>query len=206
MIRTTKKPSERRLEIMQTAQELFRIQGYEGTSVNTIIEKMGVAKGTFYHYFKSKNDLLSAIVDDLLNRLVIFAETVSKDTSLNSLEKIEKILSSQNNNNTRAGEMKESLHIPENRELHEKTNVQLVLRFSPIISEIVEQGIYEGIFKVKNTLETIQFLLIASQFLFDEGLFKWNTEEWKVRRKVMQEVIEKSLGAKRGAFKFLNNR
>lgn len=87
--------------------------------------------------------------------------------------------------------------------MHEKINVQSVIRFSPIITEIVEQGAQKGIFKVKNTLETIQFLLVASQFLFDEGLFTWSPSQNKIRRKVMQNIIEKSLESKKGAFKFL---
>lgn len=205
MIRISKKPTERKLEILHTAEKFFRTEGYEKTSVNAIIEKIGIAKGTFYHYFKSKNELLIAIVDNLLDRLVLFAQNIEKNTSLNALEKIEKIFSTQNSNNNETAEIKESLHIPENRELHEKTNVQFVIRFAPIVSKIVEQGKKEGVFKVKNTLETVQFLLVASQFLFDEDLFEWTAGEWKVRRKVMQEIIEKSLGAKKGSFKFLNN-
>lgn len=206
MVRVSKKPEERRLEIILTAQELFATQGYEKTSVNAIIEKMDIAKGTFYYYFKSKKDLLNALVDDLLDRLVLFGESVVKDTSLNALEKIEKIFSSQNSNNKSAEDMKESLHHPNNRELHEQTNVQFVLRFSPLIAEIVEQGKKEGVLSVKNTLETVQFLLVASQFFFDDGLFPCNQKEWKTRRKAMQEVIETSLGAPQGSFQFLNNR
>ena len=102
--------------------------------------------------------------------------------------------------------MKEGLHLPENRELHEKINVQLILRLSPVVTTIVEQGVAKGQFKVKNTLETVQFLLTASQFLFDEGLFTWGDEEWTARRKVMQEIIETSLGANKGSFGFINNR
>ncbi|MGB6371054.1 MAG: TetR/AcrR family transcriptional regulator, partial [Atribacterota bacterium] len=60
MVRIIKKYDERRTEFLDTAQELFFTKGYEQTAVETIIKKMGLSKGTFYYYFKSKEDLLDA--------------------------------------------------------------------------------------------------------------------------------------------------
>ncbi|MCK4578956.1 MAG: TetR/AcrR family transcriptional regulator, partial [Candidatus Marinimicrobia bacterium] len=54
MARVLKEYDERKTEFLDAARELFYSLGYEQTSVNTIIEKVGVSKGTFYHYFKSK--------------------------------------------------------------------------------------------------------------------------------------------------------
>lgn len=198
--------TDRKRAIQQVAEKLFLTKGYESTSVNTIVEKANVAKGTFYHHFKSKEDILSAIVDELLDTMVAFANSVAEDDSLTAIEKLETIFSTENSNNKKAVAMKEGLHHAKNREFHEKVNVQLVLRFSPIITKIVEQGVEEKEFKVANILETVQFLLTASQFLFDEGLFKWSSEEWRARRSVMQTFFESSLGAKKGSFSFIRTR
>lgn len=198
--------TDRKTDIQQTAERLFLVQGYEKTSVNLIVEEAGVAKGTFYHHFKTKEDVLSAIVNSLLDELVSSAESVANDRSLSPIKKMEKIFSNQNSNNKKAEAVKEGLHLPENRELHEKINVQLILRLAPVVTTIVEQGVAKGQFNVTNTLETVQFLLTASQFLFDEGLFEWSDEEWSTRRKVMQGIIETSLGAKKGAFEFIVSR
>jgi AcrR family transcriptional regulator len=194
--------TDRKKSILQTAEKLFLTQGYEKTSVNQIVEKAGVAKGTFYHHFKTKEDILSVIADDFLSSLVHSAEDVANDNKLSAGEKMKKIFS--NKNDEKANVMKEGLHHPQNRKLHEEINVQLILRFSPILVTVIEQGVKEGQFKVKNILETVQFLLTASQFLFDEDLFDWNTEEWSVRRQVMQNVMEMALGAKKGSFKFIS--
>lgn len=43
--------------------ELFYVQGYQATSVAEILEKAGVNSGSLYHYFKSKDDLLVAVLD-----------------------------------------------------------------------------------------------------------------------------------------------
>ncbi|MFT3803818.1 MAG: TetR/AcrR family transcriptional regulator [Burkholderiaceae bacterium] len=56
------KPAEVRLdELMSAAEELFLANGVEATTINEIVERAEVAKGTFYHYFSSKNDMLVAL-------------------------------------------------------------------------------------------------------------------------------------------------
>lgn len=47
--------------IVTAAWDLFYKQGYENTTVDEIIEQSGTSKGTFYHYFKGKDALLSSL-------------------------------------------------------------------------------------------------------------------------------------------------
>ncbi|MCD1261585.1 FAD-dependent oxidoreductase [Paenibacillus athensensis] len=49
--------------VLETALSLFADQGYEAVSVDDIIAATGTSKGTFYHYFKSKDALVSAVYD-----------------------------------------------------------------------------------------------------------------------------------------------
>ena len=63
MVRIVKEHEERKNELLDAAQALFYQNGYETTSVAKIIDSVGIAKGTFYHYFKSKTDLLDQIVE-----------------------------------------------------------------------------------------------------------------------------------------------
>lgn len=56
------KPAEVRLdELMDAAQKLFIEKGFEATTISDIVRDANVAKGTFYHYFPSKNEMLSAL-------------------------------------------------------------------------------------------------------------------------------------------------
>ena len=56
------KPAEVRLdELMAAAETLFLDKGVEATTISEIVEAAQVAKGTFYHYFSSKNDMLEAL-------------------------------------------------------------------------------------------------------------------------------------------------
>lgn len=58
------KPAEVRLEeLMAAAEKLFLANGVEGTTISSIVEEAKVAKGTFYHYFTAKTDMLAALAE-----------------------------------------------------------------------------------------------------------------------------------------------
>jgi AcrR family transcriptional regulator len=65
MPRVTKPVEERRQEIIDTAQKLFKENGYDKTQVADISSTMNVAQGLVYHYFKSKTDILYAVIDEI---------------------------------------------------------------------------------------------------------------------------------------------
>lgn len=69
-MRQLKKPEIRRGEIVDTALRLFADRGYEKTTVEAIIGELGVAKGCFYHYFRSKEDLFGACAEIVSERLL----------------------------------------------------------------------------------------------------------------------------------------
>jgi hypothetical protein len=133
------------------------------------------------------------------------AEQVANDLSMDALTKMEMLLSNSHIGDEDSREVAEHMHLPENRELHEVSNIQTILQLSPIFAKIIEQGNEEGVFDVKYPLATFQFLLTGSQFLLDGGLFHFNEAEIQERRIVLQEIVEKALGAEKGTFNFLNN-
>lgn len=204
MARIVKAPEERRAEIVETADRLFRKLGYAKCSVDVIIREIGVAKGTFYYYFKSKSDILEAVVSKTLSQIVETADSVAEDPSLTAMQKMKALLGNSHIGDESSIEVAEMLHLPQNRELHELTNIQTVLRLSPILARIVEQGIEEGVFDVDKPLETIQFLFTGAQFLTDGDMFGFSEAELRARRLVIQTIIEKALGAKSGSFQFMN--
>ena len=138
---------------------------------------MGVAKGTFYYYFKSKDEILTAIADAKLDEIIEQAEQVADAADLNALQKMEMLLADSRVGEVDTDEITDMLHLPENRELHELVNVKTVWRLSPILARIIEQGNKEGQFDVAHPLATIQILLTGGHFLLDGGLFYFSDEE-----------------------------
>jgi AcrR family transcriptional regulator len=72
--RVVKEADERRAELLDTAMSLFAARGYDNVPVQAITEEVGVAKGTFYHYFSSKDELLDAIIERQSDLLVAEAQ------------------------------------------------------------------------------------------------------------------------------------
>lgn len=60
----------RRKQIMDAGKKLFAQKGYYEANVEDIRQSIGIGKGTFYLYFKNKEDLFIAIMDDFLNEWV----------------------------------------------------------------------------------------------------------------------------------------
>lgn len=203
MKRIVKDPKIRRMEILEAAGELFKNQGYVNTTVEAIIQQVGVAKGTFYYYFKSKEDILDALVHEIVDQLCEEYKKVADDPKMSVMDKMRQMLRGENQLSEKESELMEDLHRPENRELHERINVEIIIKISPVFAQVIEQGKKESVFNVENSLETVQFLLAGSQFLLESGLFKWNQEEQMKRIQSMQAIIERSLGANPGSFSFI---
>ncbi|KLU58978.1 HTH-type transcriptional repressor KstR2 [Peptococcaceae bacterium CEB3] len=202
-MRISKDPEERRTEILEAAEELFKSQGYINTTVDSIIKKVGVAKGTFYYYFKSKEDILDALVQVAADQLYEEYRKIAEDPAIGVMDKVRCMLRGQDRLPEKESELMQNLHRPENRELHERINIEIILKISPIFAKIIEQGKQESLFQVENALETVQFLLAGSQFLLESGLFEWSQEERLKRMSAMQTLIERSLGAAPGSFSFM---
>jgi len=59
-----------REKILDTAQSLFQRHGYSGVGINTLCHEAGVVKGSFYHFFPSKQALLDAVIERNRSRLM----------------------------------------------------------------------------------------------------------------------------------------
>lgn len=59
-----------RAAILRAASHLMQVKGYNATSIDDVLRASGVGKGNFYHYFKSKEDLGYAILDQIVTTFV----------------------------------------------------------------------------------------------------------------------------------------
>jgi len=86
--RTVLEKGARREQILDAAIQVFAKKGFQSTSVSDVIEAAGIARGTFYLYFKSKTEVFRAILDKYLHDLKENAERETRrDYSLPNLRK-----------------------------------------------------------------------------------------------------------------------
>jgi len=205
-MRTIKDPAERKTEILDCAENLFTTKGYMQTTINDVLNELSIAKGTFYHYFKSKEQLMEAVVMRFVAQGAASAKAVADDPKLTAVEKMRKIIVGTAPDNKHKDLAIEQMHQAGSAEMHQKSLVETVRQCSPILAEIVQQGIKEGSFTTEHPYETVEFLLAGSEFWLDEGIFHWSEKELMIRAKVFSKILETLLQAQPGTFDFIYTR
>lgn len=81
-------------EIIGKATEVFRLKGYHNTSMSDLAEAVGLQKGSFYHYFESKEAIMKAVLTELKNYLNERVNPVVFDESLSPRERLSRLLKS----------------------------------------------------------------------------------------------------------------
>lgn len=99
------KGEQTRTEIVQAARNLFYRKGYHHTSFTDIVEEAGVVRGNVYHYFKTKDDLLGAVIDQQLAGYKAMLETWAqeKTTPQKRLKRFTRMLVAESDSLSRFG-------------------------------------------------------------------------------------------------------
>ena len=190
-----KKGEKRKTELLRIAYEMFLSKGYENTSVDTIIEAAGIAKGTYYYYFESKEQMLEEVCMMMIEEQAGKAKQVLA-ADIPIPQKIVGIIASFRLEMSEQT-IGETLNRPENVLMHDKIGHMLIETTVPLVSEVVRQGIDEGIFSCDNIPERVRMILIVSNTLFDDYQVTGKDVD------VFIDLIEKLLGAHPGTMGFV---
>ena len=162
-----KKGERRKLELLKIAYRLFLSKGFENTSVDEIIEAAGIAKGTYYYHFESKEQMLEEVIDMMLDAEEEKARTVLT-SDMPVPQKLISVIASFRPDESEAS-IQDTLHRPENIVMHEKINRKMHDRIIPILTELTEQGISEGLFDCDRIPQRMRVIMILGSAIFDEG-------------------------------------
>lgn len=190
-----KKGEKRKEELLHIAYKMFLTKGYEATSVDNIIDEAGIAKGTFYYYFQSKEQLLEAVCMMMIEAEAEGARQIL-EADIPIPQKVVGIIASFRPTQDEQS-IGDTLNMPENVLMHDKINHRIIETMVPIVSRVVEEGIREGIFCCDNVYERVRIILIVSNTLFDDFTFTANDAD------VFIDLIEKLLGAAPGTMGFI---
>ncbi|QGU95560.1 TetR family transcriptional regulator [Clostridium bovifaecis] len=192
-MRITKEYDERRNEILDTAEKLFHIKGYENCTVNDILKEIGIAKGTFYHYFRSKEEVLDAVVSRYTDIVMSKANEVLKIDSISSEEKFMRVFMAMRITSEVDGDVLNSIHKSENVLLHQKTLSSIVTAMAPILVKVIEEGIEKKVWSCRYPLQYMQIFLASSLTLIDEGIFELNADSQMKIMPALISILEKML-------------
>lgn len=151
MPRIIRHPELRREELLDHAQALFLMHGYDKASLNDVIAAAGISKGAFYHYFASKETLLEALAERFARQALAGVQKIADDPNLDPLGRLNALLAQSRQAKIEtapeAWALFETLFRPENLVLFHRINLAASKSFSPVLAEVIRQGVEDGTFR-----------------------------------------------------------
>ena len=129
------KGERRRQELLQIAYRLFTEKGYDNTSVDEIIAAAGIAKGTYYYHFPSKEATLEAVIDMMLNEEIAQAKVIVS-APMPVAQKIAAAIMAIHPKQEEIS-IANALEAKENIVLHDRLNKRVIEEAAPLLAEIV---------------------------------------------------------------------
>lgn len=200
-MRIVKEADVRKNEIVDAAAILFAEKGFDRTTTNDILEAVGIAKGTLYHHFKSKEEIMDALIDRQTGSILTMAQAVADDRSIPVEERmVRTIMALRLENTDQAGgrELIEHLHKPQNALMHQKTRQIILQRVPPMMAGILKDGVEMGMFQTPYPLECMEMVVCYLNTMMDDDVFELTPEQAAVKARAFMYHLERLLGVEEG--------
>ncbi len=203
IVSNSKEAEERKKEILDVAEELFTAKGYDSTSTTDILERVGIARGTLYYHFKSKEEILDALIDRIIQGMVSNIHSAISDKTTVS-QKLISFIGAMKVDSAIGREITDYAHKPQNALMHQKIQNSLLTVLTPVAAEIIREGMKEGSFSTDYPEEAAEMLLIYSSVVFDD-MNEITEVEWERKAAGFVFNMERLLGIKQGSLSEIVN-
>ncbi len=155
----------KRAAVADAAARVFGERGVSGTAVADIVRAAGIAQGTFYLYFESKDDVLLAVAEQFVASLGTALESEVRGPEASAPERLTSLVRALGGlaASPANASMAELLHRPENRSLHDRLTEPLAQRMFVLVEAIVSQGVEEGSMQANDVGAAAWFVLSGLQ-------------------------------------------
>jgi TetR/AcrR family transcriptional regulator, cholesterol catabolism regulator len=149
--RVIKHPDIRRGEILDRALALFLQHGYDNISLNDLIANAGISKGAFYHWFPSKDALITALAERSARQALAAVEDALAECPGSALDRLNTVLQCGIDANMKSGGPEQlaamvSVLGSDNAHLYGRiVSVEEAL-YRPLLTQLIAEGVEEGIF------------------------------------------------------------
>jgi AcrR family transcriptional regulator len=169
MARVVKAAAVRRAEILTHAVNLFFSKGYDATTVDDILESVGISKGAFYHHFESKEELLEAFTEAIAKSIAthasfLLAEDCGECARLNRFLELGRRI--QHESEPAPVSAYASLFRTGNEPLYQRILGVGARTLRPILSTILASGVAKGEFDVADEALAVETILNLSTTRF----------------------------------------
>lgn len=188
MARPVKKtPEQWKKEILDAAHNLFTSKGYEATSISDIMEAAGGAKGMFYRFFQSKEEVMHALGNRMFFENNPF-EAVRKRSDLNGLQKIRSLLALNRADQERNRMNMQAVPILKDPRILAASISENRRVLTPLWRELLEEGKKDGSIKTEYAKELSELLPLINFWLMP-SVFPATEEELIHKYRFVTEAL-----------------
>jgi AcrR family transcriptional regulator len=171
MARTIKNAEVRKNEILDVARRLFIEVGYDTTTVNSIIDELGISKGAFYHHFESKEEVLQALSRRLADEAYALYSPLTVRTDLTPLQKLNALfglgMQFKKEHASVVRAFSKVYYRDENLRLRAHIIAQSMNVVGPLFARILDEGMRDGSFDIQDPEETARLVMHMGTYLGD---------------------------------------
>ena len=215
--RIVKERTERRNEILTVARQLVITKGYEQMTIQDILDSLQISKGAFYHYFDSKQALLEALIENIVEETKRSFTPILEDGQLSALEKFGLFFRGLGQWKTAQIEFLLALlniwYNDDNAIVRQKITTASIEHITPLITQIIIQGVQEGCFNTAYPQQASVILLTIGLGLSNMLAMLLLTAETRSAKlpeaeqivAASTEATERVLGAPQGSLQLVDD-
>ncbi|WP_101846067.1 TetR/AcrR family transcriptional regulator [Halobacillus sp. Marseille-P3879] len=173
-------------KMIDTCIALFGRKGFRETSIQDIVDANGMTKGTFYYYFKSKEDVLVYIHDTFISDLLTKQEKINRNIEWSSREKLYAVVEMMIEN-IAEGADSAMVFFREIRNLSDKKTGEILPKreqFQKNIQSIIEEGINRGEFRSDLRADMLSYAILG----IANWSYFWYEPDGEVKEKELTDI------------------
>lgn len=202
MARPPQDPQLRINEILDAAETLFYKRGYQPTMISDIVKKIGVAQGTFYYYFSSKEEIVDALINRHLSKFRADIDAVASSNDISLPQKIELMANIMLETiQGKQGLLLEFLYNDQYLHLMDKVFRQAKKLLAPYLLSVIEEGARKKNFSVPYPKAVASSIMSIIQCYVEAMYEKEATDVLDYQRTLAKRLIENSLGLTEGSLR-----
>lgn len=195
MARPPQDPKIKMDEILDVAEPLFAAKGYRKTTISDIAKEIGGARGLLYYYFKSKEEILEALINRQIAQFLAVISTMALSADMLPPRKIEFVVHAC----FRTVHYKDGLFLDflhDEKHLHIKNKIfrQAAILLKPWLLKIIEEGVRKQYFHIPYLPAALTFIMSIMLCLGDTLCEKIPDQEMTYHVTVAASLIERALG------------
>ena len=191
--------------ILDSMQKLMLKNDTRSISVSEIAREAGIGKGSFYYYFKSKEEIVDAVIERSYSDAIRQAQELVQAPGLDALTKMEIIFRTCRDSSIELSRQEAGsyMELQQSALLHQQYIYIMIRNLRPILADIIRQGNQEGTISCSSPDEVAEIVLIILTIKFDTYLSNSDLTQTQKTLDVFTYMLETSFQIEKGRLDYI---